>query len=210
MRDHDTGTILFIVGTSSAGKSSTIRVLQELLPEHYLSLGIDTFFHMVSPRWGGGLGGPLSIEGFRYISHIENQFPVIRIAYGSVGSRILRGMHRAVAALAQSGNNLLVDEMLLDASVLDDWITVLYPLPVCIIRLNADLQVLEQREFQRGNTRGLARGHYQDNLIDAYDLNIDTGAYTPEEVAQVILEHLYSNTEWTALNQLYLRKKQIT
>src|SRR5262245_33338076 len=115
------GKVILIVGPSSVGKTSTILELQSVLPEHYLALGLDTFFHMVSPRWGGGMGGPLSAEGFHYVKTTVDQTPNIRIAYGAIGRRVLLGMHRAVAAIAACGNNILVDEMLLDRAVLDDW-----------------------------------------------------------------------------------------
>src|SRR6266508_5317919 len=128
------GKVILIVGTSSVGKTSTILELQNVLPEHYLSLGLDTFFHKVSPRWGSGMGGPLSVDGFRYVKTTVDHAPSISIAYGTVGRRLLYGMHRAVAAIAACGNNVLVDEMLLDQPVLDDWVDVLQNMPVCVIR----------------------------------------------------------------------------
>jgi chloramphenicol 3-O phosphotransferase len=160
------GKVILIVGTSSVGKSSAILELQNRLPEHYLALGIDTFFHMVSPRWGGGLGGPLSVDGFRYVKTTVDHSPSIRIVYGDVGRRVLQGMHRAVAALASCGNNVIVDEMLLDRTVLDDWVDALHDVSACVVRLRASLTTLEQREQQRGHPAGLARGHFLDNLID--------------------------------------------
>ncbi len=202
MENVQPGKVILIVGTSSVGKSSAALKLQNLLPDHYLSLGIDTFFHMVSPRWGGGMGGPLSVDGFRYITSIADHVPSVRIVYGEVGRRVVNGMHRAVAALATSGNNVLVDEMLLDQVVLDDWVDALRDLPVCIVRLRASLATLEQREHQRGNAPGLARGHLYDNLIDVYDLDLDTTEQSPDAIAQAIAHYLASDTEWTAMQRL--------
>jgi chloramphenicol 3-O phosphotransferase len=196
------GNVVLIIGTSSVGKSSIITELRNLLPEHYLALGIDTFSHMVSPRWGGGLGGPLSVDGFRYVRTSVDQIPHVRIAYGPVGERVLRGIHRAVAALAGSGNNILVDEMLLDQTVLVDWVDALHDLPVCVVRLRARITVLEQREQQRGNEPGLARGHLADNLIDTYDLDLDTTAQLPDILAQTIAQYLTSSAEWTVMHRL--------
>jgi len=196
------GKVILIIGTSSVGKSSTILELQNILSEHYLALGIDTFLHMVSPRWGGGLGGPRSMDGFRYVKTTVHRTSSIRILYGDVGRRVLHGMHRAVAALAACGNNVLVDEMLLDHSVLDDWVDALHGLPVCIVRLRASLAVLEQREQQRGNEGGLARGHLHDNLIDVYDLDLDTTHHEPKVIAHTIGQYLESKATWTAMQQL--------
>jgi chloramphenicol 3-O phosphotransferase len=196
------GKVILIIGTSSVGKTSTVRELQNLLPEHYLALGIDTFFHMVSPRWGGGENTPLSVDGFRYVRTTVDQLPHTRIAYGDVGRRVLRGMHRAVAALAVCGNNVLVDEMLLDREVLDDWGVALHELPVCVIRLRAAIIALEKRESQRGQVAGLARGHNDDNMIAVYDLDLDTTTQSPPDVAQTIAWYLASSAEWTAMRQL--------
>ena len=78
-------TILLLVGTSSAGKSTLARHLQDDLSEPYLLIGLDDVFRMVSRRWGGGLGGPLSAQGFRYDREAAPQAQVIR--YGPVGRR---------------------------------------------------------------------------------------------------------------------------
>ena len=102
-----TTTILLLVGTSSAGKSTLAKQLQAILPDHYLLLGLDDVFRMVSPRWGGGLAGPLSYQGFRY-DH-SSAPPTITLRYGAVGRAVLDGMHQAVAAFAQAGTNVIVD-----------------------------------------------------------------------------------------------------
>lgn len=195
------GIILFVVGTSSAGKSSTIRELQDILEEHYLALGIDTFFHMVSPRWGGGMDGPLSREGFWYHRYTDGATPVTRIKYGEVGKRVLRGMHDTVAALAQTGNNVIVDEMLLDREVLHDWLRVLPKFNVLIARLWSPIETLEEREKQRGNKPGLARGHIEDNQIPHWDIEIDTSQYTPQERARLIRDYLYSGHTFDAIRR---------
>lgn len=191
-----------MVGTSSAGKSSTVCELQNLLDEHYLALGLDTFLHMVAPRWGGGLGGPLSAEGFHYVRHTSSGATAIRIAYGPVGQKVLNGMHQAVAALARCDNNLIVDEMLLDTTVLDDWIHVLQEFATLVVWLHAPLPVLEAREQARGNAVGLARGHLADNAIPCYDLAVDTSRCAPTACAQTIVDYLASGQAWSAMRRL--------
>lgn len=79
--------ILLLVGTSSAGKSTLARHLQDGLSEPYLLIGLDDVFRMVSRRWGGGSGGPFSAQGFRYDRETVPQAQVIR--YGTVGRKLL-------------------------------------------------------------------------------------------------------------------------
>jgi hypothetical protein len=57
-----TGTIIFLNGTSSSGKTSILRALQDRLPDPYLDMGIDRFIFMLprrypnSPLWDDILG----------------------------------------------------------------------------------------------------------------------------------------------------------
>jgi len=137
------------------------------LSDPYVLIGLDDVFRMVSRQWGGGLGSPLSAQGFRYDRETVPQAQVI--CYGPVGRRVLDGMQRAVAAFAQAGNHLIVDEMLLDERVLAGWVKHLKRFQAYLIKVTATLQVLEQREQQRGNARGLARGHLQANDVRYFD-----------------------------------------
>ena len=192
-------TILLLVGTSSAGKSTLARYLQDGLPEHYLLIGLDDVFRMVSRRWGGGYGGPLSAQGFRYDREAVLQAQVIR--YGPVGMRVLDGMQRAVAAFARAGNHVIVDEMLLDERVLAGWVKHLKGFQTYLIKVTATLQSLEQREQQRGNERGLARGHLKVNDVRYCDFLIDTTEKHPQVCAEEIIHWVTTMPEPTALHQ---------
>lgn len=192
-------TILLLVGTSSAGKSTLAKQLQDTLSEHYLLFGLDDVFRMVSERWGGGLGGPLSVQGFRYDREAAPQSVVIR--YGPVGWRVLDGMQRAVAAFAQAGSNLIVDDMLLDEQVLVGWAKRLKRFRTYLIKVTATLEALEQREPRRRNPRGLARGHLQANDIRYFDYLIDTTEASPDICAEEIIRWMATAPEPNALRR---------
>ncbi|MCG8352172.1 MAG: AAA family ATPase [Chloroflexales bacterium] len=194
-----TTTIMLLVGTSSAGKSTLSKALQAILPEHYLLLGLDDVFRMVSPRWGGGLGGPLSYHGFRYEPAPAG--PVITIRYGAVGRAVLDGMHYAVAAFAQAGTSVIVDEMLLDRDVLSNWARVLAPCQTYLIKVQAPLATLEEREVQRGNPLGLARGHYAVNDVPFFDRLVETTHTSARDAASELALWLQTNPQPTALQQ---------
>ncbi len=191
--------MILLVGTSSTGKSTLAKGLQNALPEHYLLLGIDDVFRMVSERWGGGMGGPLSAEGFRYDRTTEPG--VITIQYGVVGKQVLTGMHRAVAAFAQAGNRLIVDEMLLDDWCLLDWVEQLRRFHPLLVNVTATRDVLDHRERQRGNEPGLARGHFPINALRHYDLRLDTTHLSPQAGVEVLLRWLATDPKGSALWQ---------
>ena len=180
------GRVVMLVGTSSAGKTTTAAALQGCFDEHHLLVGFDVFMRMVDPRWAGH--GPYTLQGFRYDpSTVDNSGEAIStISCGPVGKRILNGTHCAVAALARSGNNVIVDEMLLDDTVLADWQTALDGLCVYVVQVQAPVEVLVARERQRKQRAGLARGHLPMNSLASYDVAVDTFLKTPAECAAVI------------------------
>ncbi len=187
------GRVVMLVGTSSAGKTTTAAALQGCFDEHHLLVGFDVFMRMVDPRWAGH--GPYTLNGFRYDpSTVDNSGEVIStISCGPVGKRILNGTHRAVAALAWSGNNVIVDEMLLDDTVLADWQTALDGLRVYVVQVQAPVEVLVARERQRKQHTGLARGHLPMNSLASYDVAVDTFLKTPAECAAVIVAAIASS-----------------
>lgn len=194
-----TVTILLLIGTSSAGKSTLAKQLQAIFSEHYLLLGIDDIFRMVSPRWGGGLAGPLSHQGFRY-EHVPST-NTVSIRYGAVGRAILDGMHQAVASFAQTGSNIIVDEMLSDRDILRAWAHALAAYRTYLIKVQASLVKLDQREVGRKNPRGLARGHYAANDIPYYDWLVDTTSTKATDAAQELAVWLATNPEPAALQK---------
>jgi chloramphenicol 3-O phosphotransferase len=196
-------TIILLIGTSSAGKTTLSRQLQAQLAEPYLLLGIDDIFRMVPERWGGGLGGPLSVDGFRYDRASEPG--LITIRYGAVGEKVLSGMHHAVAAFAEAGNHIIVDEMLLNERILADWIEQLGRFHPYLVRVTASVEALEQRERQRGNAPGLARGHLAANDLRHRDLEIDTTSRSPQVCAETVTRWLATRPLATAID-LYRRE----
>ncbi|HVX45158.1 MAG TPA: AAA family ATPase [Mycobacteriales bacterium] len=177
------GRVVMLVGTSSAGKSTTAAALQSCFDEHHLLVGFDVFLRMIDPRWGGH--GPYTQQGFRYDpSTVDGSGALVStISCGPVGERILNGTHRAVAALARAGNDVIVDEMLLDENVLADWRAALDGLCVYVVQVQAPVEVMVVRERERGQAAGLARGHLPANTLASYDIAVDTSLKTPAECA---------------------------
>ncbi|MEV0649194.1 AAA family ATPase [Phytomonospora sp. NPDC050363] len=183
------GRVIWINGTSSAGKTTLTRAIQERADTPWLATGIDAFFASVPEPWGGGRGGPLSREGFAYDRSVsEEGHPVTVIRYGPAGRRMLRAMHAATAAMAESGNDVIVDELLLTPDLMGAWTEALGGVRVLWVGLHCPLPVLEARERERGQVAGLARGHL--GTVHAhgrgYDLELD-GAGAVEGAVEAVL-----------------------
>ncbi|WP_030726742.1 phosphotransferase-like protein [Streptomyces sp. NRRL F-2890] len=184
---QEPGQAIVLAGTSGAGKSSTVTELQNILPAPFLALGLDMFFGTLPHRWTSD--GERSSEGFSYIRETDHEGrTLLRIGYGPVGARMLAGMRQAVASLLREGNNVIVDEMPIDTTVLPAWRTVLAGHRVLWVRVKAPVAVLESREAERfpEKFRGLSRGHYDICDQEGFDLTLDSSELAPQERAQRI------------------------
>ncbi len=106
------------------------------------------------------------------------------------------GMRHAVVAMADQGNDLIVDEVLLGGEKAE-YARLLAPFRVLMVGVHCPLPVLEERERQRGDRLpGLARGQYGGvHAGMTYDLALDTSLVTPEEGARRIAQALPPRAE---------------
>jgi chloramphenicol 3-O phosphotransferase len=182
-----TGRLTALIGPSSVGKSSVAQKLQQLLVDPHLVVGLDDFFSMFPHHWADHPRGPG--PGFWYEDDVEDGSPRARIRYGDAGRRLLTGMRGAVRALLDAGNDLILDEMPIDKTILPAWRRDLSAYPTYWVLLTAPLPVLEERERGRPSGRhlGNARGHHWLTELEGFDLLIDTAELAPSEVAARIV-----------------------
>lgn len=199
------GTIIFLNGTSSSGKTTIAKLLQEIMDKHYLRTGLDHFldmthdkFHHVSTN-----SNPPEPDGFQWVRS-DGEAPTTEIRVGATGYKLLSGMYRSFEALATTGNNLIVDDVLFDRKVLKLAIETLHPYNVFFIGVLCPLIIVEQREKERGDRfPGLAKTHF--DLVHShniYDLEIDTSVATPMDCALQIKQLVKGNSSPTAFKQL--------
>lgn len=168
------GKIIFINGTSSSGKTTILRALQNLMDEPYLEAGIDKFIWMLPERY---LNRPLW----------DNVLGLADNA-GEMGHCLVHGMHQAIAALSLAGSNVLADHVLIEQNWVDECAELFAELPAYLIGVQCPLDVLEERERSRKN-RTLGQAKLQFPVIhkySIYDLEVDSSLLTPEECARAI------------------------
>jgi chloramphenicol 3-O phosphotransferase len=189
------GRVIFLNGTSSAGKTTLARAIQDESPTPFVYWGLDTLFGMVPPKWGGGRDGPLSREGFWY----DRSGDAVVIRYGQVGRRLLRSACVAAAGFARRGDDLVIDEMLLSPDIMTDWKFALGGLRVLLVRVTCPLDVAEERERDRRHPIGLARGHFRTvhQHEEPYDMTLDTTTDTPAALARAVLPRAWSKSHLT-------------
>lgn len=184
------GKIVLLNGTSSSGKSSILAALQNLLHEPYLNAGLDKFIWMLPKRY---LDRPLWDDVLGLASQA-----------GVMGHRLAYGMHRCIAALSQSGLNVLADHVLVEAAWVQDCAQLFAGLPAYLIGIHCPLEVLEQRERdRRDRTLGQARLQFERaHAHGVYDFEVDTSTASVEECAKQIAMYLHSGAEPFAFEQV--------
>ena len=173
--------IILLNGVGSAGKSAIARALQKITREPFLHVAMDAFLDMLPEAlWGHP-------DGIIFETLQDGGKPSVIIRSGPAAERLLRGMRHAIAAMARQGNNLIVDEVLLDGDNAA-YQAALAGLEVVRVGVFAPLEILEAREAARGDRMiGLARWQYDRVHKDmTYDLEVDTSRATAMECAELI------------------------
>ena len=108
---------------------------------------------------------------------------------------VMGGMRRAVRALADSGNDVVVDDILIERAWLDDWATVLDGVRAWLVGVRCPAAVVRERMRLRGD--GIAGdGLGQLALVHShgdYDVEVDTSLASPDRCAQRIADHIASH-----------------
>ena len=114
--------VIILNGVGSVGKSSTARALQGIAAKPFLHVSMDAFIEMLP---SGILGHP---DGLTFETVQEAGEPCVAIRSGPRMARAMRGMRgmrHAIAAMAAQGNDLIVDDVILEADELRDYATLL-------------------------------------------------------------------------------------
>ncbi len=175
------GRIIFLNGTSSSGKSSVARELLDVLDDGvFFHLAVDSFNAMRTKR---DLG-PAELD--------------------TALRRTRMGFHRSIAAMAEVGNDVIVDHVLSEPWRLLDCLTVLRPEDVLFVGVHCPLEELTHRERARGDRPpGLAAHQY--SLVHGhgdYDLEVDSSTASPRECAEKIKDFLPHRPDPTAFARL--------
>lgn len=177
--------IVILNGVGSAGKGSIAKALQQIAARPFLHVEMDAFLAMLPEAY---FSHP---DGLLFETVVRDGRPRVDIKTGPVAARLLAGMRRAVAALAAEGNDLIVDDVMLEDE-LQDYRRLLSAFDLSVVGVHAPLEILEARERERGDRMiGLARG--QIDLAHKgkdYDFTVDTSTASALDCARAIRDAL--------------------
>ena len=163
--------IIFLNGTSSSGKSSIARLLLLVLDRPYFHMSVDAINSMRAK------------ERTRELAPAE---------LDAVLARTRAGFHRAVAGMAQAGNDIVADHVLSEQWRLLDCLSVLAGLDVVFVGVRCSAPELERRERARGD-RAPGQAAAQQRQVHAhgiYDIECDTTVTSPLDCALAIRDFL--------------------
>jgi len=177
-----TAKIILLNGIGSAGKSTLAREILAQAKSIFLHVPMDYWLEMMPLRTLGAPGGLTFV--------LDENGIVTGLRTGPEQERALRGMRRSVAAMAAEGCNMVVDEVILDPAVMQDYRAVLAPYDLHVVGVHAPLAVLEAREKARGDRAiGLSRSQF--GVVHqgvTYDFEVDTSVMSSVDCARVIVE----------------------
>jgi chloramphenicol 3-O phosphotransferase len=156
--------VIVLNGGSSSGKSGIARCLQAVLPDPWLTLGVDTLIRAMPVSSGGPATGiELTSDGEVIVGP---EFRTLEAAW-------IEG----IAAMAQAGARIILDEVFLgDSASQQRWKTGLGLPQVLWIGVRCESAVAEAREIARGDrVNGMAAsqaGVVHQGVV--YDLQVDT------------------------------------
>lgn len=194
----NSGKIIFLNGTSSAGKTTLARALQEQLAEPYLHVALDQFRDGLPDKFRGlnSAPGEPGHRGLNVVPVVDQEKPFTSIEFGDVGTQMLRGMRRAMAAMVAEGNNIIIDDIVLNDEFLKDYLEVFAPFAVTFVGVRCPINVINARERSRpGRFPGTAYGHYVAcHAHGDYDVEVDTAELSPGQCAAKVAEHVNHTT----------------
>ena len=149
------GSVIFVNGASSSGKSTLARAAQALLPAAFWHYSIDHLLQAkVLPR-----------------SRIDSgEFP-----WPGLRDSFFEGFHRSIPALAGAGNSLIVEHIVETQEWMERLICLLDGYDVFMVGLHCPLDELERRELARGDRRiGEAKADFATTHVHCeYDIEMD-------------------------------------
>jgi chloramphenicol 3-O phosphotransferase len=172
--------VIVLNGGSSSGKSGVARCLQEVLPDPWLSLSVDTFVDALPRALKSSDAGIDFGAGGEVV--VGPEFRELEAAW-------IEG----VAAMARAGARIVVDEVFLGGAASQErWQKALTGLGVLWVGVRCEGAVAAGRELARGDrVPGMAVA--QADLVHQgvlYDVEVDTTRAESIESARIIAAHV--------------------
>lgn len=191
-RPKQAGTIIFLNGASSCGKSTIAKLLQkELTQNHndpFLYYALDDFAHILTSRE-------------------PNVTVLSKLDTAEVWQQILYAFHLSIPKLAEAGNNIIVDHVFHGPFWSKHIVENLIDSKVFFVGIHCPLETLKEREKNRCNREtGLTDFHFKEaHRYSRYDFEVDSSEHTVDTSVEMIITAYKNRTpeEYTGIKETY-------
>jgi chloramphenicol 3-O phosphotransferase len=160
-----TTQVIVLNGGSSSGKSGIARCLKAILPQPWISLGIDDLLEALPPSlMGSGSGVAFGSQG--------------EVTLGDGFRKIEAAWLTGIAAMACAGARIILDDVFLGGASSQERVRAhLEGLSVLWVGVRCDPEIASGREIARGDRMiGMAASQAESvHRGVVYDLEVDTG-----------------------------------
>lgn len=194
------GRIVVLNGIAASGKSTLARGLQDRWPEPFLHVGLDAITATMPRRFL--FDGADADLGARWVT--DDAGRVLRIDAGPFGERLLLGLPRWATALADTGNHVILDDVLLYPWRLHDVAAVMAGRDAHFVEVRCTIETarVRARERGRGGTGTIDAYYAATYAHDDYDLRIDTERDGPDACAERLVAYLRGDPQPGAFERL--------
>ena len=172
------GTIIFLNGVSSSGKTTLAKHLQSRLPEPFFLLNGDVFYHMMPEA--------------------KQSLPCF--------IKAMSGLCYTIKTYSDLGISVIVDHVLLGMyGTLGECVQLLHDYPVLFVHVTCPVEELRRREAARGDREpGQAESQLEQlQPQSGYDLTVNT--VSTEACAEAIISALNEPRKETAFQRLWMQ-----
>ncbi|WP_338554064.1 AAA family ATPase [Paenibacillus sp. KS-LC4] len=190
------GLIVFLNGTSSAGKTSISTELVNQKAISFYHLSIDEFFS----HYNDFVNNKFPDEPTREIDH--------QVVSQIVDHSIFSVYVSTIKLLSEMGFNVIVDTVIENDRSFNDFYNGLVDHPILFVGVRCSKEELTRREQSRGDRLiGLAHSQF-DNVYsyNEYDLEVNTEELSPAQCADKILNFIKSDQDYSVFKNLSKRE----
>ncbi|MFE7525306.1 chloramphenicol phosphotransferase CPT [Kitasatospora sp. NPDC057542] len=175
-----TTQIIVLNGGSSSGKTGITRCLKAVLPQVWLSLGVDDLIAALpATLMQSGTGVELGQNG--------------EVSVGDAFRQAEAAWTAGIAAMARAGARVIIDDVFLGGAASQERLRGhLEGLEVLWVGVRCDPEIAAGREVARGDrVAGMAASQAEVVHKDVvYDVEVDTGTTESIECARIIAAHV--------------------
>lgn len=166
--------VIFLNGANFSGKSSVAKCLQNKLPEPHIHYQFEKFMESLPHK------------------HDAESF-----------NNMANGFLKCIEVMLESGNNLIVEHIILNENMLKNVVDLLHDYKVVFVKVYCPLDVLKKREEEKySKVKGVVEKQFSKVYQDyVYDLEFDTSKQSSDEISSKIVD-FYLNNEPVAFSVL--------